>query len=110
MKQLEQMQARSLQEGLKYENFLKLNKLWHQYISTLLSKDDPKNPAHASSICSKLVKADLTGAEVTIVESKNPTLLGVSGLVTRESVRCLFVIQPSNEVKCLIKSGSVFQV
>jgi len=28
MKQLEKMQTASLDEGLKYDNFLKLNKLW----------------------------------------------------------------------------------
>ena len=104
------MQDVSLNEGLKFENFLKLNKIWNEYIPTLLSKDDPTNPAHAGSICSKLVKAELSGAYVTVHDSKNPTMIGVSGIVARESVRCLFVINSNNEVKNLIKAGSVFEV
>lgn len=75
-----------------------------------MSKDDPTNPAHQASICSKLVKADLTGALVTVVNAKNSTLIGVSGIVTRESVRCLFIINQENQVKNLIKAGSVFEV
>ncbi len=110
LKQLDQLQQAGLQQGLRYDNFLKLNKLWEQYISTLLGKDDPANAAHSGSICSKMVKADLTGALVTVAQSKNPTVVGLSGLVTRESVRCLFIIQKDNAVKCLIKPGSVFRV
>jgi len=79
-------------------------------MQTLLGKDDPHNPAHMASICSKVVKADLTGAEVKVVDAKNHTLKGVGGLVVRESVRCLFVITPSNEVKNLVKAGCVFEV
>ena len=56
------------------------------------------------------MKADLTGARVKIVESKNMTLIGVSGIVTKESVRCLFVINEKDEVKNLIKAGSVFEI
>ena len=104
------MQDESISEGLKFENFLKLNKVWNEYISTLLSKDDPTNPGHAGSICSKLVKSELTGAYITVHDSKNPTMVGVSGIVVRESVRCLFVINSNNEVKNLIKTGSVFEV
>ena len=63
-----------------------------------------------ASICSKIVKSDLTGADVKVVEAKNPTLKGVGGLVVRESVRCLFVITPENEVKNLVKAGCVFEV
>lgn len=37
-------------------------------------------------------------------------MVGVSGIVTKESVRCLFVINQKNEVKNLIKAGSVFEV
>ncbi len=76
----------------------------------MLSKDDPTNPAHNASICSKLTKAELSGAYVKVANSKNPAMIGVAGLVVRESQRCLFVINPANEVKNLLKAGSVFEV
>lgn len=92
LKQLDKMQEAQLQTGLKYETFLKLNNIWNQYIATLLGKDDPSNKNLQASICSKLVKADLTGARIKVCESKNKTLIDVGGIVTRESVRCIFVI------------------
>ena len=108
MKQLEKLHDASAPP--RYETFFKLNKLWEQYMLTLLGKDDPLNPAHMASICSKVVKADFTGAEVKVVAAKNPTLLRVGGIVVRESVRCLFVIAPDNTVKNLLKAGTVFEV
>ena len=108
MKQLEKLHGASAPP--LYETFVKLNKLWEQYILTLLGKDDPLNPAHMASICSKVVKADLAGADIKVVNAKNPTLLGVGGIVMRESVRCLFVIAPDNTVKNLVKAGTVFEV
>ena len=97
-----------MNEGLKFETFAKLNKIWNEYVTTLLSKDDPTNPAHNASICSKLTKAELSGAYITVHNSKNPTMIGISGIVARESQRCLFVINSDNEVKNLLKTGSVF--
>ena len=99
-----------MNEGLKFETFKKLNKIWNEYVTTLLSKDDPTNPAHNASICSKLTKAELSGAYITVHNSKNPTMIGLSGIVARESQRCLFVINSENVVKNLLKAGSVFEV
>ena len=105
LKQVEEMQDKQWSEGLKYDTFLKLNKLWNEYIRTLVGKDSEQ-----SSICSKIVKADLNGAQITIVNTKNATQLGVSGLVVRETRRCLFVITPENEVKNVLKQGNVFEL
>lgn len=99
-----------MNEGLNFETFKKLNKIWNDYVTTLLSKDDPTNPAHNASICSKLTKAELSGAYITVCNSKNPTMIGLSGIVARESQRCLFVINSENVVKNLLKAGSVFEV
>ena len=62
------------------------------------------------SICSKVVKAEFSGAEVEVVASKNPCMIGVKGIVVRESVRCLYIINTHNVVKNLLKQGSVFQI
>jgi ribonuclease P protein subunit POP4 len=63
-----------------------------------------------ASLCAKLVKADFSGAKVKVVNSKNPSMIGVSGIVVRESPQSFVVIQPKNDaVKVLLKAGSVFQ-
>ncbi|TNV76955.1 hypothetical protein FGO68_gene15655 [Halteria grandinella] len=110
MKQLEKLHQSRAETQLQYETITKLNKLWNEYIATLLGKDDPQNPSHIASICGKIVKADLCGAEVTVSNAKNDTTIGLTGIVVRESVRCLFIINEQNEVKNLIKAGTVFEV
>ena len=60
-------------------------------------------------MCSKLAKADFTGARVEIVNAKNLSLIGVKGLVVRETTRTFIVIQPDNSTKMLLKEGTVFQ-
>jgi len=65
---------------------------------TLLGKDE-----NMASVCAKIVKADFNGARVKVVKSKNECMLGVSGIVVRETVRCLFIINENNEVKNLLK-------
>ncbi|CDW75710.1 ribonuclease p protein subunit p29 [Stylonychia lemnae] len=104
LKQLDKMHQQQSQT-LKYETFAQLNKLWKQYIMTLIGKDD-----NMASICSKIVKADFNGAQVKVVKSKNECMIGVSGLVVKETVRCLFIINEENQVKNLLKQGSVFEI
>ena len=61
-----------------------------------------------TSLCSRLVKADYSGAKVKIVKSKNPAIVGQEGIIVRETTRTFILIQPDNEVKTIIKEGSVF--
>ena len=103
--------------ALKYATFEQMNKLWLQYITTVLSvrKDDlikgidVSDGQNQTSLCSKLVKADFSGAKVKIVKSKNQALEGTEGLVVRETARTFLIIQPNDSVKVLPKESSVFQ-
>ena len=45
---------------------------------------------------------------VKVSNSKNKVMIGVEGLVVRETTRTFVVIQKNDEVKVLIKEGSVF--
>ena len=44
-----------------------MNSLWNQYINQLIdfNRDD------SNSICSKIVKADFSGAKIKVVKAKN---------------------------------------
>ena len=61
-----------------------------------------------TSLCSRIAKADYSGAKVKVVKSKNPTQVGIEGIIVRETTRTFIVIQPDNEVKTLLKESSVF--
>ena len=94
------------QAPLTYGMFRGLNKLWREYVRALVGEGD----CNSASVCAKLVKADFNGASVRVVRAKNQALVGVGGIVVRETVRCLFVINEKDEVKNLLKQGSVFEV
>ncbi len=44
------------------------------------------------TICSKMIKADYTGANIYVYNAKNEKLIGVGGLVVKETSRCFIVI------------------
>ena len=49
-----------------------MNCLWNQYIGQLIdSKKDDEN-----TICSKIVKADFSGAKMKVTNAKNHQLIG----------------------------------
>jgi ribonuclease P protein subunit POP4 len=54
-----------------------------------------------------LVKHELIGLKVTVSESKNPSLIGISGEVVNETKNTL-VIQTSTGEKAVIKDQCVF--
>ena len=39
-----------------------------------------------------MVKADYTGSEVVVINSKNPTMIGLKGIVIRENSRSFMII------------------
>jgi ribonuclease P protein subunit POP4 len=55
------------------------------------------------------VKADFSGAMVKVVNAKNEMVIGIEGIVVRETTRTFVVIQEDNSVKVLLKAGTVFQ-
>ena len=63
-----------------------------------------------NSLCSRIVKADYSGAKVKVVKSKNPATLDIEGIIVRETTRTFIVIQPDDVVKTVLKEGSVFQM
>lgn len=44
-----------------------------------------------------------------VAKSKNKCMEGIAGIVVKETVRCLFIINKDNQVKNLLKQGSVFE-
>lgn len=102
--------------ALKYSTFEQMHQLWLQYIAMVLQvrPDDLKkgikvaDGSNQSTFCSKLVKADFSGAKVKIVKSKNTQLVGTKGLIVRESARTFVLIQPDDSVTVIPKESSVF--
>lgn len=94
-----------------------MNTLWQQYMNQLLCLRpsetqnglDTNDCAMQTNICSKLTKADLSGAKTLVVNAVNKTLIGEEGIIVRETTRTFVIIKPGNEMKVLLKEGAVFQ-
>ncbi|TBU32399.1 RNase P/MRP, p29 subunit [Dichomitus squalens] len=104
-------------EERKFQLFLPLHFLWLGYMNELLSLSpepaalgmDPSSamPA-AAGMHAKLIKADFHGAIVTVRQSRNPCLVGLSGIVVHETENSFKVITRKDEQKLLPKQNSIF--
>ncbi|KAI0798056.1 RNase P/MRP, p29 subunit [Abortiporus biennis] len=104
----------------KFNNFLPLHRLWLQYMSELLSL--PSQPAvpnpnprleaawTSGTIQAKLLKADFHGSFITVCKSKNPCLVGLSGIVIHETENAFKVVTKKNQYKLLPKPNSAFSL
>lgn len=117
------------QKGWRYEAFVPLHNLWLGYMSELLGIDFVpacSTPSNASlteqsvsdvkalppmiSIQSKLLKSDYHGAILTVSRAKNPSLVGLQGIVVQETQETFKLIDPSHVVKCIPKRHTVFRI
>lgn len=63
-----------------------------------------------ATILSKLLKCDFHGAEVKVIKSKNPTLIGIKGILLKETENMFELIDVDNVVRKIPKANSVFEI
>ena len=91
-------------EKLNYEELLSMNKLWQDYIKDLMN-----NSNNEENILSKMLKADLHGAILTVINSTNKNNIGINGIVLFESRRTFNLLNKKNEIKTILKNGNIFE-
>lgn len=98
----------------RFDLFLPLHQLWMGYMSELLGLSPPSSVPvaeampNASSMHPKLVKADFHGSLLTVRQSKNPCLVGLSGIVIHETENAFKVITRKDQFKLIPKQNSIF--
>ncbi|GAA5991481.1 hypothetical protein JCM11641_002054 [Rhodosporidiobolus odoratus] len=60
------------------------------------------------NIQTKLVKAEFTGCLLTVKRAKNPSLVGLQGIVLQETQGTFKIVTTKSQVKVLAKQGSIF--
>jgi len=102
-------------EQTRFDLFIPLHRLWLGYMSELLGLAPPPsapnpNPAmpSAASMHAKLVKADFHGSLITVKQSKNVCIVGLSGIVIHETENAFKVITSKDKLKLLPKQNSIF--
>lgn len=65
---------------------------------------------HGATMHQKLVKADFTGAKVSVKAAKNESLIGVSGIVVEETAGSFRLVGEDGKVRVIPKVGAQFAV
>ena len=91
-------------EKMEYATLLSMNQLWKEYITELMN-----NSNNEETILNKMLKADLHGAILTVVNSTNKNNIGISGIVIFESRRTFNILNKKNEIKTILKNGCIFE-
>lgn len=90
---------------MRYCDMVGLHSLWLQYIGGLL-----RDSAHdAAATAALLMKADLHGSLVHVVESDAPDRVGIAGLLVVETMQILMLLGEDDRLRRVPKAGSVFQ-
>lgn len=87
-----------------YAVYMPMHELWEAYISRVLG--DSQGLVAAQS----LLSADWHGALISVSRAKNPSLVGLSGIVLWESRGQWLVVTESQGFKKILKSGSIVDI
>lgn len=111
-----------------YDQFVPLHRLWRSYITDLLfstvsptqTQTPVKTLQNAVGLASKLATADFHGAQVTVVSARNPTLVGMQGIVIWEAKSSFIIVLQSpvlvpcsgfvGGIRIIEKKGTRFKV
>eukprot|EP00252_Welwitschia_mirabilis_P010842 TRINITY_DN2440_c0_g1_i8.p1 TRINITY_DN2440_c0_g1~~TRINITY_DN2440_c0_g1_i8.p1 ORF type:complete len:230 (-),score=35.40 TRINITY_DN2440_c0_g1_i8:276-965(-) len=88
----------------RYEFFLPMHEMWKEYIMACLNGCSHKGVKRC------FLKADLHGAILAVVESKNKTYTGVQGIMVRETLNTYGILTSENRFHVVPKKGSIFMI
>ncbi|CAG0894701.1 unnamed protein product [Darwinula stevensoni] len=100
----------------RFSEFLPLHRLWQGYMREFLGLEGLKQQGweckhwegpHAR-LLTKLCRADYHGCLLKVTASRCPSLIGICGIVVKETRNSFLIMERSNTIKTLLKDGSHF--
>lgn len=91
----------------KFSNFYALHLLWEQYMTKLLELES-KSKSDEKLWTKQLQSADYHGALLTIIEARNSTLIGKTGIVIQETRNTLKMATPRDIILVVPKVDCLF--
>lgn len=89
----------------KYDIYFPLHRMWLGYMWEILSMHEGKETyVMAQSAGSKLASADYHGAEVMVVRSRCTGLVGLAGIIVRDTKFTFQIITKKNQLKSMLFS------
>lgn len=80
----------------RYSDFERVHELWLDYARKVCNERD-------------MLRVDLHGCKITCTASKNPTLIGIEGIVVQETMNTFMVIKETNALVTIPKRDSLFE-
>ncbi|KAL8638013.1 MAG: hypothetical protein Q9228_004791 [Teloschistes exilis] len=95
----------------KYHIYVPLYRMWIRYIWEILGMGRGKaNWVTPQGAGVKLASADFHGAKVMVVRSKCVSLVGLRGIVLRDTKFTFQIITQQNELKVIPKNHTIFKI
>lgn len=99
--------------GWNYEDFEQLRQLWREYMIRFMKLEEDIEVIEEQNWKNfnlLLTKADYHGAEMTVVRSKNPSLVGITGTCIMDTKATFKLLCKDNKARTIPKNESVFQI
>ncbi|ERL95031.1 uncharacterized protein LOC109543774 [Dendroctonus ponderosae] len=99
-------------EGWNYQSLEKMRNLWQDYMRgnlELVNRAPSCSDQEWNSFSVIVAKSEMVGAELKVVKSKVPSLIGMSGTVVLETKMSFQLVTPENKLKTILKDTSVFE-
>ena len=90
---------------IRFQDVAFLNETWQIYMQQLSSGNTSLNSA---VFLEKLLKADFHGCILSVVASRNPLLVGISGMVIEECANSFLLLPTFSCCKRIPKEGCIF--
>ncbi|XP_060821756.1 ribonuclease P protein subunit p29 [Bombus pascuorum] len=106
----------SCKSDMKYTALLPLNQLWLNYMEQVLGSkffnNIPKDSTDPNweNVNQQLIKADFHGAEISIVGSKCPSLIGLSGIVIQDTKNIFRICGRDNIMRTIPKDNVIINI
>ena len=101
---------------MKYVDLLPLNQLWLKYMQQVLGtkffSNIPKDPIDPNweTVNQQLIKADFHGAEISVLASKCPSLVGLSGIIIQDTKNTFRICGKDNIIRTIPKDVVIMNI
>lgn len=98
---------KGIHKELHFTDLLPLNAIWVDYMRNLLGVESfsklPNSPLESNweVVSQKIMKADYHGAKISVIRSKCPSLVGVSGIILQDTKNTFRLIGEDDVIRSM---------
>jgi RNase P/RNase MRP subunit p29 len=93
-------------DSVQYSYGLSIHSMWNQYLTAVVAT---LKTVDAHRLTNVMHEIDLCGAFITVVQSKDPSLVGIRGIIVKESSGVFHAVNELDVVKEIPKKGCILE-